>query len=86
MFIDATSSLYRYNSSVFIMSTSTPTSGIPLGVIVTSDKKATTIHRKLELLGEVLQEESFNGKGVKHGPTIVMTDDSHTERETLHNF
>ncbi|XP_062503901.1 uncharacterized protein LOC134180732 [Corticium candelabrum] len=86
VFIDATSSLDRYNSSVFIMSTSTPTSGIPLGVIVTSDEQATTIHRGLELLGEVLPEEAFNGKGVKHGPTIVMTDDSHTEREALHNF
>ena len=79
MFIDATTSLDRYNSSLFIMSTSTPTTGIPLGVIVTSDEQATTIHRGLELLGEVLPEEAFNGKGVKHGFTIVMTDDSHTE-------
>ncbi|XP_062511396.1 uncharacterized protein LOC134187296 [Corticium candelabrum] len=86
VFIDATSSLDRYNSSVFIMSTSTPTSGIPLGVIVTSDEQATTINRGLELLGEVLPEEAFNGKGVKHSLTIVMTDDSHTEREALHNF
>ena len=40
----------------------------------------------LELLGEVLPKEAFNGKGVEHGPSIVMTDDSSTERAAIHSF
>lgn len=34
IFCVATSSLDRLNTSVFILSTATPTSGIPLGVII----------------------------------------------------
>ena len=60
-FIHATASLDRYNSSVVIVSTSTSTSGIPLGVIKTSDEKESTIPRGLKLLGEVLPENAFNG-------------------------
>lgn len=86
VFIDATSSLDRYNSSVFIVSTSTPTSGIPLGVIISSDETESTIHRGLELMAEVLPDNAFHGRGVAKGPCVVMTDDSHTEREAIHKY
>ena len=41
VFCDSTSTLDRLNTSMFILSTSTPTSGIPLGVIITSDEQQT---------------------------------------------
>ena len=86
VFCDATSSLDRFNTSTFIISTSTPTSGIPLGVIIASDEQESTVHRGLELLREVLPKEAFNGKGVEHGPSIVVTDDSSMERAAIHSF
>ena len=53
-FCDSTSSLDRFNTSVFILSTATPTSGIPLGVILTSDEQQSTIRRGLQVLGNVI--------------------------------
>ncbi len=86
IFCDATSTLDRLNTSLFIISTSTPTSGIPLGVIVTSDEQESTVRRGLELLGDVMPEGAFHGKGVRGGPSIVMTDDSKTERGAIQSF
>ena len=86
VFCDATSSLDHFNTSTFIISTSTPTSGIPLGVIIALDEQESTVRRGLELLGEVLPKEAFNGKGVEHGPSILMTDDSSMERAAIHSF
>ena len=49
-------------------------------MIITSDKTESTIHRGLELTAEVLPEKAFYGQGAtKKGPSVVMTDDSHTE-------
>ena len=83
MFVDATSSLDRFNSSAFVVSTSTPTSSIMLGVIVTYDEQQSTIYRGLELLPEVLPQGAFSGKGQKRGPSIIMTDDRVTEHGAL---
>ena len=84
-FCDATSSLDRFNTSLFILSTSHPAGGLPLGVIITSDEQEETIRQGLELLKEVLPEHSFYGRGVARGPGITMTDDSSAERNALHN-
>ena len=73
-FCDATSSLDRFNTSLFILSTSHPASGLPLGVIITSDEQEETISQRLELLKEVLPKHSFYGRGVERGPGITMTD------------
>ena len=86
VFCDSTSSLDRFNTSVFILSTCTPASGIPLGVFITSDEQESTIKRGLEVLGEVLPANSFSGKGAGNGPSIIMTDDSSSERGALKTF
>ena len=83
VFCDATSSLDRYNTSVFILSTSTPTSGIPLGVIIASDEQQPTIEQGISMLLDVLPEKAFFGKGAKVGPSIFMTDDSSAERSAI---
>ena len=42
-YIDSTSSLDRYNLSMFVISTSNSGGGLPLGVLITSDEKASTL-------------------------------------------
>lgn len=83
-FCDATSSLDRFNTSMFIVSTSSAIGGLPIGVIITSDEEQDTISRGLQLLKTVLPVNSFYGKGSSEGPSIVMTDDSSAERNALH--
>jgi len=51
---DATSSLDRYNTSVFAISTCTP---IPLGVIIATDEQESTIQQGLHMLADVLPKK-----------------------------
>lgn len=46
MFCDSTSSLDRFNMSLFILSTCHPVGRIPLGILMTSDEKEQTIHAR----------------------------------------
>lgn len=84
-FCDAISSLDRFNTSLFILSTSHAAGGLPLGVIMTSDEQGETIRQGLELLKEVLPKNLFYGQGVERGPGITMTDDSSAERNAIHS-
>lgn len=83
MFCDCTSSLDRFNTSLFILSTCHPAEGIPLGILMTSDEKEETIQAALQMLRDVLPKNAFYGNGVQKGPAVVMTDDSMTENGTL---
>ena len=85
VFCDATSSLDRFNSSLFILSTSNAAGGLPLGVLITSDEQEDTIHQGLQLFKDVSPAGAFYGRGVEQGPAIVMTDDSSAERNALHS-
>ena len=85
VFCDATSSLDRFNSSLFILSTSNAAGALPLGVIITSDEQEDTIQQGLQLLNKVVPEGAFYGRGSRQGPAIVMTDDSFAERNALHS-
>lgn len=80
IFCDSTSCLEKYNCSLFILSTSSPAGGLPLGVAITSDEKKNTIKKALQLLLGVLPQGAFYGK---KGPQVVMIDDSATEREAI---
>ena len=86
VFCDSTSTLDRLNTSMFILSTSTPTSGIPLGVMITSDEQQTTIKSCLEMLAEILPGKAFHGKGTSQGPSVVMIDDSSSEKGAFREF
>lgn len=83
VFCDATSSLDRFNTSMFIISTSTAVGGLPLGVIITSDEEQDTIAQGLQLLKDVLPDDCFHGNGSSDGPPIIMTDDSFAQRNAL---
>ena len=76
VFCDATSSLDRFNSSLFILSNSTYVGALPFGVIMT-DEEQDTIRDGLKLLND---DHSFYGHGK---PAIVMTDDSSAECNAL---
>lgn len=83
VFCDATSSLDRFNTSLFAMSTCSSIGGLPLGVFIVSDEEQETIGQGLELLKRVLPVDCFFGNGPARGPSIVMTDDSSAERNAL---
>ncbi len=59
VFCDATSSLNRFNSSLFLISTSSAAGGLPLGVIFTSDEEEDTVRQGLQLLTEVVPDGAF---------------------------
>ena len=83
LFCDSTSSLDRFNTSLFILSTCHPAGGIPLGIVLTSDEKEETITAALHLLLEILPQNAFYSAGVEKGPGILMTDDSSSEKNAL---
>lgn len=76
VYVDATSSLDRYNFPMFIISTCTPAGGLPLGVVITSGEDKTTA---LICLKSVLPQNAFNGRGPQ-GPEMCITDDCAAER------
>ena len=85
VFCDSTSTLDRFNTSLFVISTSHACGGLPLGAIITSDEQEETITQGLQLLQQkVLPEEAFYKRGRKEGPALIMTDDSSAERNALH--
>ena len=85
VFCDSTSTLDRFNTSLFVISTSHTCGGLPLGAIITSDEQEETITQGLQLLQQkVLPEEAFYKRGRKEGPALIMTDDSSAERNALH--
>lgn len=83
VFLDATSSFDRHNTSFFLLSTVMPAGAVPLGVIVTSDEQEETITEGIRSLTAILPEKAFFGEGPQIGPSNVMIDDSTTERNSL---
>ena len=83
LFCDSSSSMDRFNTSVFILSTHSVSSGIPLGVILTSDEKEETILTGLQLLKKIVPKNAFFGKGADAGHDIIMIDDSSAEKSAL---
>ena len=85
IFYDSTSTLDRFNTSLFILYTSHPTGGLPLAVMITSDEQEETLVQGLNQLIRVLPQGAFYGRGADKGPLIAMTDDSSAERNALHS-
>lgn len=83
VFCDSTSSLDRFNTSVFVMSTTTTASGVPLAVALTSDETEETIYKALEMVKEVVPSAAFFGKGPNIGPQLFMIDDSVAEQSAI---
>ena len=63
VFCDSTSSLDRFNTSLFVISTANAIGGLPLGVIITSDEEQETISQGLGLLKKLFPLIVFMGMG-----------------------
>ena len=63
VFCDASSSLDRFNTSLFVLSTTTACSGIPLAVFMVSDETEDTVCQALELVKQVLPNCASFGSG-----------------------
>ena len=54
VFIDSTSTLDRFNTSLFILSTAHAAGGLPLAVMITSDEQEETVTQGLTMLNDVM--------------------------------
>ena len=67
VFIDATSSFDRQNSSIVLLSTVMAAGAVPLGVMVTSDEQEETIVTGMRCLMSILPDDAFFGEGPQLG-------------------
>ena len=82
-FCDSSSSMDRFNTSVFILSTTTAYSGLPLAVVMTSDETEVTVSWAMQKVKEVIPSDAFYGNGPVLGPAVFMIDDSLVEKSAL---
>lgn len=83
LFCDSTSSMDRFNTSLFMLSTTHACSGIPLAVVMVSDESEPTIIQAIEMVKKVLPSDAFYGNGASTGPQVIMIDDSTVEQAAL---
>ena len=83
VFIDSTASLDHFSSPTYIVSTASPAGGIPLAVVVTSSENTVTLTEAFKQQREIMPQSAFYGNGRLKGPTITLTDDSTSERNSL---
>ena len=83
VFCDSSSSLDRFNTSLFMLSTTTACSGIPLAAFMVSDETEDTVYQALEFVKQVLPSHAFFGNGAQSGPAVFMIDDSIVEHNAL---
>ena len=83
VFCDATASLDRLNTPVFIISAATAAGAVPLAVVMTSGEDVETLTQAFETLKTVLPSDAFFSRGVEIGPMGFMTDDTTSERQAL---
>jgi len=81
MYVDSSSSMDRYNLSVFLLSTSHSGGGLPLGAMIVSDESASTVKDGLSQMLTILPKNAFYNAA--DGPSIIMTDDSESQRQAL---
>jgi hypothetical protein len=59
VFCDSTSTLDRFNTSLFILSTSHPSGGMPLGVLITSDEQEELLLKVFVCLSKYCLKKHF---------------------------
>lgn len=82
MFVDASGSMDRHNSRVFTFLSPSLVGALPLGLLILFSESENTITKGLAILKSILPKNSFFGQVY---PTIIMTDDSKSERNSLHS-
>ncbi|XP_077119077.1 uncharacterized protein LOC143775119 [Ranitomeya variabilis] len=82
-FMDSSGSMDRHNSRIFLLLAPSVAGALPLAILVMYSETQVIITRALKLLQSILPEDAFYGRGIEHGPGIIITDDSHSERNSL---
>ncbi|CAG8691794.1 2451_t:CDS:2, partial [Scutellospora calospora] len=85
VYIDTTAGLDALNTPLTILSTSTPASGLPLGIVIASDESAETFTKALDILKRLIPSTGFGKRGTIIRPQVVMTDDCKAEKMALCN-
>ncbi|XP_041461611.1 uncharacterized protein LOC121412915 [Lytechinus variegatus] len=83
VFVDATGNMDRQGCRVFLLLTHSSCGGLPLGVLITTSESTETVTEALNLYNSLLDDSAYFGRG-KSGPELFMTDDSTSERQSLH--
>ena len=83
VFVDATSNIDRNDTKLFHLMCPSIVGGLPLADILCTREDTQTVHFAFELLKTVLTAGSFYGRGSDVGPTLFMTDDSDSLRNSL---
>ena len=83
VFCDATASLDRLNTPVFIISAATAAGALPLAVLMTSREDVSTITEAFRILKTILPPDAFFRRGPQLEPMGIMTDNSASERQSL---
>ena len=65
MFINSSSSFDDYKNPMFVISTSSSTGGLPLGVVVTSGESSSIMNTAMNHLKYLLSKGSFNVRVVQ---------------------
>ncbi|XP_078702577.1 uncharacterized protein LOC144928219 [Branchiostoma floridae x Branchiostoma belcheri] len=83
VFIDATSNTEEHNLKVFMMCTHHVAGALPLGILITSDEKESTLCQGFQTLKSCLPTDAFYGNGPEAGPSVILTDNCSEERNAL---
>ncbi|CAG8790730.1 7646_t:CDS:2, partial [Cetraspora pellucida] len=75
VYMNMTAGLDILNTPLLILSTSTPVGGLPLAVIITSDKTADTFSKALDVLKLIIQPIEFGEHESLSGPQVIIMDD-----------
>ena len=83
VFIDATSNTEEHNLKVFMLCTHHVAGALPLGILITSDEKQSTLCQGFQTLKSILPPQAFYGHGPDKGPAVILTDNCDEERNAL---
>ena len=83
VFIDATSNTEEHNLKVFVMCTHSVAGALPLGVLITSDERESTLKQGFDMIKTCLPDNAFYGRGPQLGPQVILTDNCKEERNVL---
>ncbi|CAG8691745.1 2196_t:CDS:1, partial [Scutellospora calospora] len=70
VYMDTIAGLDALNTSLTILSTSTPAGGLPLGIVIASNKSAETFTKALDILKHLILSTEFGKRGTIIGPQV----------------
>ncbi|XP_033647307.1 uncharacterized protein LOC117306861 [Asterias rubens] len=84
LFIDSSYNKEETKCYLFVLLAHSTAGGLPLGVIITSSEKESTLTAGLELLKTQLPDRAFGGRGT-HGPEVAIMSDCLPLQRALHS-